>query len=160
MAEGMLRHQLDRAGIHAEVVSAGTWADEGAAATEQGVEAMRSMGIDISGHRARRLNPAEVEEADLVIAMTSVHMREIEALAPGSAGKVVLAKELAQLGEARLEAGAAPGASFHPGPRPAWRREMDLDDPMGLPPFAYERAARELAAGVAAVARMLGAPPP
>jgi hypothetical protein len=39
--------------------------------------------------------------------------------------------------------------------RPEPRRALDLDDPMGLPVFAYERAAGEIQLGVRRLAEVL-----
>lgn len=156
MAEGLAR-------VHpglgaAETVSAGTWATEGLPATPAAVLAAAAYGADISGHRSRALSAAEVDAADLVVVMTSVHRAEVEALAPAQASKVVLLKELGGLAPpAGPDGGPAVRlAALRAAPRPPARRALDLDDPMGLPFPAYERAAREIAAGIEALADLLG----
>jgi len=91
MAEGLLKALMgpDRGwGIS----SAGVCAANGLPASPCAVEAMRERGIDLSRHRSRHLSPKLIEEADLLITMTSGHTRAITAIAPESAGKVFLLK--------------------------------------------------------------------
>ncbi len=157
MAEALLRHALDERGCdEISVASAGTWAHFGDTATTEAETAVEAKGADLSSHRSRPLLAEEVEAADLVIAMTSVHLKEIEALVPGSAPKTRLMKELAELGP---EIGDAdlPGrvATILSAARPATRRALDLDDPIGLPLSAYERCAREISASIDALAEWL-----
>ena len=94
---------------------------------------------------------AEIAEADLVIAMTSVHVREIAQSVPDALPKVRLMKELVEL-ELEPRAGLE---RLLAATRPAARRNLDVDDPMGLLPRSYERAAREIEAGVRVLADVL-----
>lgn len=159
MGEVLLKRALSEAGYaEVEVASSGTWGLTGRPATDDAVEVMREHGVDLGGHAACSLQRSDIEDADLVLAMTSVHLREIEELAPGTSRKVFLIKELAELDlpevpadaftEDRLEAMC--GAT-----RPQWRRALDLDDPMGRPRFAYERAAEQIAEGIEHLTRAL-----
>lgn len=157
MAEGLARIHPGLAGV--ELASAGTWAAEGLPATPEAVAAAAAYGADICGHRARALSAAQVAAADLVVVMTSVHRAEVEALAPSHAFKVVLLKELAELAPSPAQGRAARLAAVRAAPRPPARRALDLDDPMGLPFSAYERAAREIASGIDALAALLGGGP-
>ncbi len=157
MAEALLRSELERRGCDGiEVSSAGTWADFGHAATSEARAAVSARGADLSGHRSRPVMEQELAAADVVVAMTSVHLREIEELVPEAMGKVVLLKELAE-----IQAGPGSGTSadrlraFLAGTRPAPRRDLDVDDPIGLPFGAYERCCNELEAGVAVLADVL-----
>ncbi|HZJ08645.1 MAG TPA: arsenate reductase ArsC [Trueperaceae bacterium] len=52
MAEGWLRHHAAQQGLDAEVLSAGT---EATRVKPEAVEAMREVGIDISGHSSKTL---------------------------------------------------------------------------------------------------------
>jgi protein-tyrosine phosphatase len=158
MAEGLLRLRLaERGCTDIEVSSAGTWAYDGNPATEGSLGVFQSRGWDLGPHRSRSLTPELLAEADLVIGMTSVHLREIADLDPEAAAKTVLMKELAEI-EARSD-GAADAASrlaaLLGGKRPEWRRAMDLDDPMGLPQFAYERTFTEIEPGIDALVELL-----
>ena len=157
MAEALLRAALERQGCSdIEVASAGTWAMAGQPATADAITVLRQRGVDLSSHSSRPLIRRDVEEADVIVAMTSVHRREIEQLAPDAAGKILLLKELAEIAvggggsSARERLGALLGA-----PRPQWRRALDVDDPIGLPLMAYERCINELEAGVEALAQIL-----
>jgi protein-tyrosine-phosphatase len=155
MAEGLLRFHLERARCDGvEVASAGTWANSGSPATSVAQATMAGRDVDISDHVSRPLTADELEAADIVVAMTSVHVREIAEVAPEAASKVVLIKavpEMPAAGGGGLEALLA-------APRPEWHRAQDLDDPIGLPFYAYERCARELEAGIEALVEWLCAP--
>lgn len=130
--------------------SVGTWAYPGHEATAEAIEVLRGRGIDIAAHRSRPLEPDELADADVVVAMTSVHRREILGIAPQVEGKLVLMKELV---EVALE-GALPDAAearlerLLGAPRPKWRRALDLDDPIGKPIGAYERTVAEIELGI------------
>lgn len=157
MAEGMLREAFRRRGCDIEVASTGTWAYWGDPATPEAVEVLRARGIDISEHRSRGLDPKELQGADLVVGMTSVHRREILKVAPEVEGKLILLKELVEIAlegelpdtaKARLE--RLLGAK-----RPEWRRALDLDDPMGKPIGAYERTVAHIELGIEVLAEAL-----
>lgn len=155
MAEAMLRHELERRGCHdVEVVSAGTWADHGNPAMPEALEVLSARGIDFDSHRSRAVDPQELAETDLVVAMTSVHARELRQLSEAVGTKMVLMKEVVEIEQSDTPEGEALQA-FLGGRRPQPRRALDLDDPMGLPTFAYERAAEEIAAGVQRLADIL-----
>ena len=72
MAEVILAARFAEFGLDAEVSSAGTlgWAER--AATPHAVTVMDELGLDLSGHRSRRIEPAHLE-VDLVLAMTRNH---------------------------------------------------------------------------------------
>lgn len=147
MAEAMLRHALDAMGCTGvEVSSTGTWADADQPATPVAVATLKARGIDLARHRSRRLERSEIENADLVLGMTSVHEREVLAVAPRAAERFRLIKELPEL-DLRVDDAATPGsrlAALLDAPRPPARRSLDVDDPMGLPSSAYERAYGEI----------------
>ncbi len=152
MGEALLRHELGVRGCDGvEVSSCGTWASAAQAATAHAVSVLGGRGIDLAPHRSRALDAAEMEDADLVLAMTSVHVREIEEMAPAALPRVRLMKELVELD---LPPGAGLEALLAT-TRPAPRRDLDVDDPMGLLPRSYERAAGEIEAGVKVLADVL-----
>lgn len=155
MAEAILRHELERRGCSdIEVTSAGTWAGLGNPATPEALEVLGARGIDLDAHRSRPVDLEELAEADLVVAMTSVHLRELRQLSEAVGTKLVLMKEIAEMEPAQRAAGS-PLEALLAGSRPEPRRALDLDDPMGLPVFAYERAAGEIAAGIQRLAEIL-----
>ena len=158
MAEVMLRDEVARRNCgDIEVASAGTWAGFGNPAQPEAREVMRGRGIDLDGHRSRPVDPEELAEADLVIAMTSVHARELKQLSDEVGTKMVLMKEFVE-----IEVDESPSPALDDrletllaGKRPPSRRALDLDDPMGLPVFAYERAATEIDTGIRRLADLL-----
>jgi len=158
MAEVMLQEEVARRGCHEiEVASAGTWAGFGNPAQPEAREVIRQRGVDLEGHRSRPVDPQELADADLVVAMTSVHARELRQLSDEVATKMVLMKEFVE-----MEVDECPSSALDDrlktllaGKRPASRRALDLDDPMGLPVFAYERAAKEIEVGVQRLADLL-----
>ncbi|MDQ3879210.1 MAG: hypothetical protein M3290_12805 [Actinomycetota bacterium] len=81
MAEAMLRHAVEERGCRdVEASSAGTWAAEGYGATTDAADVLGEKGIDLTAHVSRPLRSADLQGSDLVVAMTSVHAREIAEL--------------------------------------------------------------------------------
>lgn len=157
MAEALLRHEIEARDLDGvEVGSSGTWAIDGSPATHDAIGAMAELGINIGGHRSRHLRREDLMQADLVVAMTSVHLREIADLAPEVLPRARLLKEL---GEIDAGAGGSEVSSrLHAllsGARPEPRRALDVDDPIGLGPGAYRRCVTDLKAGVAVIVRLL-----
>jgi protein-tyrosine-phosphatase len=91
MAVGMLRHFLpEKFKGFITVSSAGTDALHGNQATALAIQAMRHYGIDISDHRARRLNRSMVAEADLILGMEQYHLKIIRRMQLFGVGKTHL----------------------------------------------------------------------
>ncbi|HOU21152.1 MAG: low molecular weight protein arginine phosphatase [Kiritimatiellae bacterium] len=88
MAAGWLNRKLADKGWIAE--SAGVAAWRGSPASPEAVEAMREIGVDISAHLSRGLTHEMVAGADIVLAATEGHRRELEQRFPDSAGKLFL----------------------------------------------------------------------
>jgi protein-tyrosine-phosphatase len=87
MAEALARKIARRRGIEdLNVSSAGTNAWENATATDEALLVGMERDIDLTGHRARKLTPAIVSEADLVFVMTPGHVEQVLQL--GGRGKV------------------------------------------------------------------------
>ncbi len=159
MATALLRHELETCDCRdVEVVSAGTWAGVGSPATSEAVRLLGDRGIELSSHRSRSLSPDDVASADLVVAMTSVHVREILELGPDSAHKVVMLKEICEMDPGDVPADASRSERLNAllaATRPAPRRDLDVDDPMGFSAGAYERCVRDLERGVEALVKAL-----
>ncbi len=151
MAEALLRHHLERAGVEATVSSAGLY-EGGRPATDHGVATMGDRGHDLSGHRSRRFDDAMVRDADLVIAMARMHAREAAVVVPGALRKTFTLKELVRgarvvgprgadegfahwLG--RIDESRTPGALIGVG----HDDELDVADPVGLGREDYEATA-------------------
>lgn len=165
MAEAMLKHELERRGCAAiEVTSSGTWAGVDNRATSEAIAVLQGRGIDLSSHRSRGFDPAG--GADLIVAMTSVHVTELIKSVVSTTGqtdgddalgsRVRMMKELPEL-EVDLSWGSPEErlAALLAAERPAPRRDLDVGDPYGLPFSSYERTVRDLDAGIEVLVRVL-----
>ena len=94
MAEALARKIAERRGIKdLSVSSAGTNAWDNVPATDEALLVGMERDIDLTGHRARKLTPAIVSEADLIFVMTSGHLEQVKQL--GGRGKVHVIDEYA-----------------------------------------------------------------
>jgi protein-tyrosine phosphatase len=98
MAEALLRHRVEQEHLDVTVSSAGILFD-GRPATDEAVETMANMGIDLSGHRSRILDADMVKAADLIVAMERLHAREAMVLVPDVFHHTFTLKELIRRGE-------------------------------------------------------------
>ena len=158
IAEGYLRGALEaRLGDEAPLVaSAGTAGWEGSGAMPESVAAAEELGVDISGHAARRLRPEHVRAADLVLAMAAEHRDEVAHAVPEAAGRAFTLKELVRLIESLPPVQAArPSAEGLPARIRAaddlrrsgfagGRYDEDVVDPLGMPVDSYRGIAWEL----------------
>src|SRR4051794_38840965 len=92
MAEGIFRHAIQNRGDY-RIFSAGLGALEGQAPSTYAVQAVRELGIDISGQRSRMLTPELVHQADFIFGMTHSHIDTVMMLYPGAAEKTFLLRE-------------------------------------------------------------------
>src|SRR6516225_10076160 len=92
MAEWLFRHAI-QSRDDVRVLSAGLGALDGQPATQHSVEAMKEIGIDISGHRSRSLTTELVRQADLILGMTHSHTDTVALLYPPAAEKTFLLRE-------------------------------------------------------------------
>jgi len=151
MAEIVLRARLSGAGLDDRVVvdSTGISSEEhGNPLDRRARTALARRGYtgdDVVEHRARRVQPEEVGERDLVLAMTAHHAATLRRLAPGAAVRVRMFR------------------SFDPA-APAPRRDSDLDvaDPWYGGPEDFELCLDEVESAVAGLLadlrRRLGPP--
>lgn len=98
MAEAIARRvaaELGWSGV--EVASAGVSAAEGDVASRGAASAALRHGLDLAGHRAHRLTPADVARADLVLAMGPSHLDLV--VEAGGGGKAHLLHDFARGGE-------------------------------------------------------------
>ena len=75
------------------VMSAGLGAMEGQPPSPYAVQAVRELGIDISGQRSRMLSPELVQQADYIFGMTHSHIDTVMMLYPSAAEKTFLLRE-------------------------------------------------------------------
>lgn len=78
LAEGILKQKVAQNQLSWEVDSAGTgsW-HVGERPDPRSISIAASNGIDISGQRARQIQPADLEEFDLILAMDSSNYNDI-----------------------------------------------------------------------------------
>jgi protein-tyrosine-phosphatase len=94
MAEALARKIAKRRSIEdLNVSSAGTNAWDNVPATDEALLVGMERDIDLTGHRARKLTPAIVSEADLIFVMTPGHLEQVKQL--GGRGKVHVIDEYA-----------------------------------------------------------------
>ncbi len=98
MAEALLRHQLDKEGLAGEyyVSSAGTSAYPGMPASYNAVQALKSMGIDLSQHSSSMVEDALIDSAELILTMTSLHKRRLLQLRPDAEAKIHVLAEFCE----------------------------------------------------------------
>jgi len=154
MAEVLLRHRLEAAGVDVQVSSAGLLPG-GRPATDHGQQTMAAQGLDLSAHVSRQVDAGMVAQADVVIGMAREHVREVAVIDPAALARTFTLKEL-------VRAATATGPRHADEPLADWlgrvgagrRREAllgaghddayDIADPVGLDRADYEGTAREL----------------
>jgi protein-tyrosine-phosphatase len=98
LAEAIARHvAVERGLVEVDAASAGTSAWDGSPASDGALLVGMERRLDLTSHRARTIDRAEVEAADLVLAMGPHHLERAEAL--GGRGKSYLLSEYASNGE-------------------------------------------------------------
>jgi protein-tyrosine phosphatase len=96
MAEVILKDQLHTDGKDHlyRVHSAGTWTVDGRGASRLALEAMREVGLDLSGHRTHHLTSEDIRQAALILVMTRDHKESLLAEFPEVGQKTFLLSEL------------------------------------------------------------------
>jgi len=72
------------------IASAGFLSHDGRPSPPHVVQAARSLGVDLSGARARRVTAAQVEQADLIVCMDLGHLQRMADEFPQALGKTTL----------------------------------------------------------------------
>ncbi len=116
------------------VFSAGLGAVDGQPPTAHSVEAMRELGIDISGQRSRMLTADLVRQADYIFGMTHSHVDVIALLYPPTAEKTFLLREF----DDTLE-----------------EFEKDISDPIGGTYEVYKNCRDQIEQGIASLLRFM-----
>ena len=111
--------------------SAGVATGDGLDPSPEAVGAVEPMGLDLSGHRTRRVTPAMVRRAERIYAMTPSHLDQLVSMMPEAEGKAEL---LDPEGSA-------------------------VDDPIGGSPEVYTEAAESMRGMLEARLRELDAEP-
>lgn len=127
---------------------------EGAAMEPESALELEERGFDPAGHRARHIDRAQVESADLILVATAVHREYIAERFPEAVGKTFLVRQFGRItedllkGEAALPGGDAVARGQALVALAAERRgdhpEDDLSDPWGLSRAVYSQIADQL----------------
>jgi protein-tyrosine phosphatase len=150
LAAALLARELGNIGIRAVVRSAGTEAINGLPVPRPMVRATGAMLVDLTRHRAVRLEPSHIDDADLVIGMTREHLRASVGLVRASFERTFT---LAELARRASRAGNAAGweswiASLNEGRRSEQLlgadQADDVEDPVGKPMRTHRRIALEI----------------
>lgn len=137
MAEALLNDLLRQAGLHRRyrAQSAGTDAFDGDPATPEAIAVMRRRGLELAGHRARRVEAGEVAGARLILTMTQSHREALADRYP---------EVMDRLFTLRGYSGLVP---------------PDISDPIGRGIGAYEEAAAQIEEAATRVVESLRHPP-
>ncbi len=92
IAERVAERQAAEAGlVGVEFSSAATSTEElGRPMDRRAAAVLRDHGYRSDGHRAHQVDAAEIEAADLVIAMEDIHVRRMRTMAPGASNLSLL----------------------------------------------------------------------
>jgi protein-tyrosine-phosphatase len=94
LAEVLARRIAERRGIaDVRISSAGTNAWDNTPATDEALLVGMERGVDLTGHRSRKITPAIISEADLIFVMTPGHLEQVKQM--GGRGKVHVIDEYA-----------------------------------------------------------------
>ncbi len=154
MAEALLRHRLVGVAADVHVTSAGLLAG-GASATDHARATMAARDLDLSGHKSRRVDETMIAGADLIVAMSREHVREVAVLSPDALARTFTLKELIRasdaagprrLGEDVAEWIVRIGVDRQRAALVGLRHdpELDIADPVGGSRLDYETTAEEL----------------
>lgn len=137
MAEGLFKEMLkNRSDIQSEikVISAGTSAWNGDRASQYAIAVLKEKGIDLQEHRSTALTLDLIENADLILTMTSSHKAAVLNLCPEAHEKVFTLKEYT-----RCEAEGDSKMDFF-----GYGNPEDISDPFGQSIEVYRKSAAEI----------------
>jgi protein-tyrosine-phosphatase len=146
---------LEAEGAPVRIITAGTHVVENQPTSRRTRDALTTLGLDASGHRSRQLNDADLDAADLVVAMAAEHVHYVRRRHPRAAARTATLSWLAR--------------HLAPGPRPLAARvdelaladvdpalQGDVDDPAGGEDDVYIACAAQLSDLVAELRKRLG----
>ncbi|MEM7146718.1 MAG: ribose 5-phosphate isomerase B [Verrucomicrobiota bacterium] len=134
MAEGLLRYEIEKAGLDITVGSAGVGAVDGQIPSAHSVEVLHDQGIDITGLRSNLLTEELVEDATHIFTMTSGHKDTVEHLFPAAAEKTFLVCEFCDPSEMDFP---------------------EVPDPIGMGKSAYEATRKQIAQAIPSILKFL-----
>jgi glycine hydroxymethyltransferase len=133
MAEGIFHQAVQGRGDY-RVLSAGLGAAEGQPPSPFAVQAVKELGIDISGARSRMLTAELVQQADYIFGMTHSQLDTVAMLYPPAAEKTFLLREFDETLDAF---------------------DKDISDPIGGSYEVYLNCRDQIEQGIASLLRFL-----
>lgn len=88
MAEALFKHFAAQNSKEITASSGGTAVFGSQGASRNAILALWEMGIDLKSHRSKGVTPQMIDEADLVLTMTSSHKSQLLAIKPDASHKV------------------------------------------------------------------------
>jgi protein-tyrosine phosphatase/ribose 5-phosphate isomerase B len=120
MAEGLFRKAIQ--GRNDLVTSsAGVAASKGSPASKETLKILKKRNADLDGFKSRQITEKILADASHVFAMTEGHLATLERHFPSHAEKFFLIREFSGI--------------------PDKRQGLDVPDPIGMGPIAYEKVA-------------------
>ena len=84
MAEGLLRHHIQRSGLRIKVDSAGTSGHHtGEHPDRRSISEMKRHGLDISNQRSRQFTKKDFDRFDVILVMDRANFDDVKAMAAG-----------------------------------------------------------------------------
>jgi protein-tyrosine-phosphatase len=98
MAQALLRKKMQEAKrSDVEVLSAGIMMAEGMAASQETKKLLLDQGIDVSGHRSRRITKDLLDRSDIILVMEGAQEHRILQMHPAVKNRLFLLKEFARV---------------------------------------------------------------
>jgi protein-tyrosine-phosphatase len=152
MAEALMRSGAAMVGLDAQIASVGSW-ESGVEADPHAVKAMADRGLDITSHRSHKMQPVDIEAADLIITMAAEHVVDVVGRVPSAFESTFTLKEFVE--RARVLGPKDPSLDLAIYRRLLnerrsrqdmlrWDQTRDVADPLGHGRRAFEKTATEL----------------
>jgi protein-tyrosine phosphatase len=103
MCEALMKEAIGNSRPTVRALSAGLHATPGRPAHPWSISAARAFGVDLSRHRARRLNPEALDQADVIFAMDYRNLVELLCRYPWVKEKVYMLSAYAEEGYRSIE---------------------------------------------------------
>jgi protein-tyrosine-phosphatase len=115
------------------ISSCGTNATQGQRATDNAIESIKEYNIDLTNHRATRIENSNILDCDLILVLTHNHKIEVLQVYPKLSDKVYTLKEYVNTEE----------------------KYKDIDDPYGLDSNVYDATAKDIVENIDKLLEML-----
>jgi protein-tyrosine phosphatase len=161
----LMTRELKTLGLRWNLSAAGTHATPGRLLPESSVKALAEVGLDAEGYRSTLLEPALIEEADLVLTADTQNRRDAASMDAAALGKIFTIRQFARycsvvqldspdrraLGFDLLTGARLARTRFQPVPE----AEDDIADPVGKGPRAFRATRDAIESAISAIIRPL-----